>query len=452
MPKYDRYREFELRRALTGDELNLTSADAARSLFLKQTQARYRPLVAAVNAALGRAVMIVADGEEWRKTHDAVMPHLQAALVAREYPPVIRSAAEEAFAKLAASSAPGEESSVVTVSVEPLMRTIVARVMGQLLFGRALPVDEGSFLEDVLSCGFQAVDKGAAAKLNRLTAVLMRALRLPQWQPFIFPRAQRRSIDELIAWIEDKLDQGEAGANLPPLYQSLKERFSSAEPQRRRRLIATEYAMLLTAGVETTAAAVTFAVAEIAGSPSILEKVTLEARGNAPPRLDSGAPGAQFPYLHCVVQETLRRHTVVPTMLREAEFDLELSGRKQDARADENVKVRRGCVLRYLPLRSHLRRGVWRNPLQFDPDRFAGTLTAEQAKSFTPFGMGTQSCPGRPLAMIEAVLILQAFFERLDVQPKKSEGFASVTRSLLFTMRPIGVTVGVRARTASASG
>jgi len=92
-----RFAEFSDRRTLLGCELNVNSIGTARARFLKNTQRRYRPLAALLCSALGHRVMIVADGEEWKRTHSAIVPHLQATAVAQECAPVIKSVAERIF-------------------------------------------------------------------------------------------------------------------------------------------------------------------------------------------------------------------------------------------------------------------------------------------------------------------------------------------------------------------
>jgi cytochrome P450 len=125
----------------------------------------------------------------------------------------------------------------------------------------------------------------------------------------------------------------------------------------------------------------------------------------------------QYPTLYHVLRETLRRHTIVPTMLREAKTDLAIPGVKERRRAGcKPSKIRRGSVLRYLPVRGNMRRSIWKQPHRFDPSRFAKPLTAEQKKNHHMFGLGPQSCPGRAMAITETILILKAFFMRFDLE------------------------------------
>ncbi len=59
------------------------------------------------------------------------------------------------------------------------------------------------------------------------------------------------------------------------------------------------------------------------------------------------------------------------------------------------------------------------------------------------FGLGPQSCPGRSMAITEGILILKAFFERLDIEQKDITHNIAVERNALLTIRPVGVTAKV---------
>lgn len=436
-----RFTEFSLRRSWLGGEIEVKSADTARALFAKQAQLRYRSLVALVRSGLRQRVMIVADGEEWRRTRQAIVPHLHAACVARRQATVIEAVAEEAFAGIAARSlAGGLAPATVKIEVEPLMRGVTLSVMAHVLFGRALALDEAEELQHTLSLCMREIS-GIPGLINRAGALALHALRVPHWQRFVLPRAQRRAVRELLDWIGRRID---AQSEHAPVLDDLRSRLAGHDPRQLRRRIAAECMMLFIAGIETTAAALTFALAEIANNQTIRDAVTAEARRVHGPGSAEGLTH-EYPCIYRVLCETLRRHTIVPTMLREAQSDQEIRGHRPGASERESIGIKRGTVLRYLPVRGNLRRDLWHEPLRFDPDRFAQALSAEQKKNYHTFGLGPQSCPGRALAIMEIILILRAFFRRLDLDIKPLTRAIPVERNALFTIRPVGVTVGVRA-------
>lgn len=449
------YTEFSVHRSALGCEVNINAIGTARALFLKQPQLRYRPLAALVRTAVKHRVMIVADGAEWERTRAAITPHLSAACIARNYAPVIKSAAEHIFDRLAdrsersGATLEGATPAAVEIDVESLMRVVISSVMGHLLFGRALCIGEAEYVEKTLSTASQAVRGPIPTLINGAVATLLQVLKCPQRQTFIFPKRQREAVKALTGWVGAKIDAAELQAIPIPLLESLKSRFAERRPAAQKRCIVAEYVMMLMAGIETTAASLTFAIAEIANNRAIREEVVKEARKEARNEAEALFDGEgltiQHPYLYHVLRETLRRHTIVPTMLREAGTDQEIPGKRTGDSPGETVKIRRGSVLRYLPVQGNMRRSIWKHPHCFDPNRFAAPLTPEQKKNHHTFGIGPQSCPGRAMAITETILILKAFFERLDLEHKEITQAIRVERNALLTIRPIGVTARVRA-------
>jgi cytochrome P450 family 6 len=441
-----RCKEFSVHRRPTGCDLNIHSIKTVRALFLKHVPLRYKPLVALLRTAMRHRVMIVADGDDWQRTHDAITPEFQAGVVATQYAPVIRAVADEAFAKLQDRASGCVRSTMAfEVEVEPLMRSVTSSVLGYILFGHPLPLEEADYLERTLSIATKVVESGIPAGINTGMAAMLSVLNLPEHQPVVFPKAQRQALDDVLGWIGHKIDQAQLAGLRPPLLEGLKNRFADRQQAELKRCIAAEYAMLFIAGIETTASALTFAIAEIANNPVVHDRVIKEARQESNNAPGSQTSGAQFPYLHCVFRETLRRHTVVPTMLRETETDYELAGEKPGAESDVNVRVRKGATLRYLPIQGHMKRSIWTNPRLFDPDRFAKPLSSEQTINYIPFGFGPQRCPGHAMATTEGILILLAFFRRFDLETKEIVHSIPVERNAVFTNRPVGVTARVHA-------
>jgi cytochrome P450 len=440
-----RFAEFAVRRSLQGVEVNIASVELAKELFLKRTQRRYRPLVAMLRTALHHTVMIIADGETWQKTHEAIAPHLSARVVSHEYAPIIRRVAEQEFAMLAERATGGGENQPIEIAVEPLMRTVAGSVLGFVLFGHELQREEAQWLEQTLSECTKLLNSGVSGLINALVAATLRMAACPQRQLFLFPRRQRRAIVQLRAWIGAKIDASRRAGLKSPLLESLEQRYADLAPHRRRRCIIAEYAMMLTAGIETTAATLAFGIAEIANQPPLRDAIVQELRGSQSGSADAEALPAQFPLTYRVIRETLRRHTIVPTMLREMEQDQRLSGTDPHTGASGSVTVRRGGVLRFLPMQGNMRASIWSEPRKFNPQRFAQPLQLEQRRNFHSFGIGPQSCPGRAMALTEMILVLRAFFEHLDLEHRPISSGIAVERNLLLTVRPIGIGAAVRA-------
>jgi cytochrome P450 len=425
-------------RTIAGPEVQIHSVELAHTLMVKHKARRYGPVVSFLRHALGHEVMIVADGEAWRQTHDALMPAFTPATVLARYTPVIRQLADDTFQALAKHAAGANpENGTIEVAIEPVIRTLIARVMGFAVFGRPFAADEAVDFQALLDAATRPVDAGLSARINMAGAVVFRRLGLSGRQPFVFPRAQRKIIRQLWAWVGAHIDEARTQEGVAPVLERLDRRYQALGPKRRRRCMVAECLMLFVAGIDTTAAGITFALARLAGDRDACDAVTSEARQGGAAQPAKPGVAHKYPAIFRVLQETLRRHTIVPTMLREAATDCPVGQDKDGAGV-----IRRGDTLRFLTVQGHMRGRIWPRPKTFDPARFLG-LSQEQRANYIPFGMGPQSCIGRALAETESVLVLQSLLRFLDLHHAEDAGPIAVERNAIFTNRPMGVAIRV---------
>lgn len=427
-----------------GVEINIHTVDLAQALLVKQTPRRYGPIVALLRNGYRHQAMIVAEGEDWRATHDALMPFFTAASVRRAYAALITDTADEAFATIARQAL--EDGAAVEgalLDIEASVRALVARVMGHVVFGRLLSVEEADALQALLDATTQPLRPGIGARVNLQIERAYRWAGRSGRQPIVIPSGQGRSARALLAWIGDRIEAAGGGGAPTPLLDALGERFAHLRGRRRLRAMTGECAMLFSAGVDTTSSALACALAELAAAPSALASATAEALGEGDVADARHGPTRQFPALNAVMQETLRRHTVVPTLLRETAASIGLPTEGGDGCP---MHVPAGSTLRFLTLPGHMRGRIWGDARGFDPDRFRRSLTAEQRKNFSPFGLGPQSCMGRAMAEIESVLILRSFLRALEPVPAESRPAIRMVRNAMFTSRPVGLTIRVRPR------
>jgi len=462
----DRHKEFSVHKSWRGCEFDIHSVDTLKELLAKSTPNRYQPLVALLRTALRHRVMIIADGKEWQRTHETINPALRAAALASDYGPLVVAVAEAAFANISPSSKSSPlPVPPIEIAVEPLMRKITLSILGQLLFGRALHLDEAEYLEATLTRATEGVKRGIHTGINAGLGAVFNALHVVRHQPLFLPKAQRKAMGEILRWIGaaiDEIDERGPTAPRPPLLAGLENRYSELSASERQRCIAAEFAMMFIAGIETTASALTMAIAEIARDPTVRDYVTREARQQPDPESAGRAPSAavrfpsiQYPYIHCVFRETLRRHTIVPTFLRETEKEYEVCPVNTRAESTtpelrDAVRIPPGSTLRYLPVQGHMRRGVWTDPHRFDPSRFARPLNPEQTRHYIPFGFGPQRCPGHAIATAESILILATFFKNFNVDVRDARRAIAMERNAVFTNRPVGVAVRVSRTAATA--
>jgi cytochrome P450 len=149
-----------------------------------------------------------------------------------------------------------------------------------------------------------------------------------------------------------------------------------------------ELVTLLVAGHETTAAAVAWALDELAGAPAVHERVAAGVEGLA----------------EAVVSETLRLRPPVPLgALRRLRKPLRIGGHDLPA----------GATVAACALLVHRRSDIYEYPDTFLPDRFLGTKPPPGG--WLPFGGGVRRCVGAAFAQFEARMILEEFVARFSV-------------------------------------
>jgi cytochrome P450 family 135 len=148
-----------------------------------------------------------------------------------------------------------------------------------------------------------------------------------------------------------------------------------------------ELMTLLTAGHETTATALAWAVERLVRAPGALERV------------------AEDPdYRDAVVKETLRLRPVLPIVLRRLARDARIGGREYAA----------GTTLAPCILLVHLREDVYPDPHAFRPERFLDA--APGTYTWIPFGGGVRRCLGAAFAEEEMRVVLETIARRAPVE------------------------------------
>jgi cytochrome P450 len=181
-----------------------------------------------------------------------------------------------------------------------------------------------------------------------------------------------------------------------------------------------ELVTLLVAGHETTAAALSWALDELADSPSVQA------------RLASAEDGLS----EAVVTETLRLHPPVPIgALRRLRTPLRLGGHDLPA----------GATVAACALLVHRRPDLYEQPDQFRPDRFLGAKPP--AGGWLPFGGGVRRCVGAAFAQFEARLVLEEVAQRFTVAHPPGRRPIGIGRRGIVLVPRRGAPLVARART-----
>jgi cytochrome P450 len=165
----------------------------------------------------------------------------------------------------------------------------------------------------------------------------------------------------------------------------------------------------LVAGFDTTAAALSWAMYNLAANPRYQDKAKAEL--NESILLDPQTHYAlrELPYLNLVVKETLRLYPVVWSIPRESTKADELNGFFLPAKS----------IILISTYALHRNNKFWANanefnPLNFEKDNFKGKNYA-----YIPFGQGARACIGRALSeyqiqFILSTLLINFTFEKVD--------------------------------------
>jgi cytochrome P450 len=176
--------------------------------------------------------------------------------------------------------------------------------------------------------------------------------------------------------------------------------FSEAE-------LADQIVTFFSAGVETTANTLAWALCLISSNPRIEDRLQREvddALGGRPPAYED-LPN--LPLTRNIVTETLRLQPAIWFMTRQVTEDTTLAGHDIPA----------GTTVVYSPYIIQHRADLYPDPETFNPDRWNEPTprTPRHRNSFIPFGGGARKCIGDQVGTTEAVLALAAIAARWEV-------------------------------------
>ncbi|MBK3397594.1 MULTISPECIES: cytochrome P450 [Methylobacterium] len=347
----------------------------------------------ALSPALGDAIL-TADGARWRWQRRAAAPIFRAERI-RSFVPAMIAAAERTRDALAAD--PGAEVDLA----QTMMRTTFEIIVETMLPG-AGGIDAAR------------VERGITDYLESTSwVVALTLLRAPAWLPFPgrakAERAKTYLRDELLRLAAEGRRTGTEGRN-----DLLSLLLAARDPETGQAMddrdVADNLLTFVTAGHETTALALTWALYLLSHHPEsealIAAEVEAATAGGplAPEHVDA------LPYTRQVILEAMRLYPPVPVVVRAALRDVDLDG----------IPVRAGTPITIPIYAVHRHAALWDEPERFDPARFAPEAAkARDRYAYLPFAAGPRICIGMGFALSEAVAIL-----------------AVLVRSLRFSLRP----------------
>lgn len=191
--------------------------------------------------------------------------------------------------------------------------------------------------------------------------------------------------------------------------------FSLASLTKERKVLRDQIVAILLAGRDTTAAALSWTIHELAQHPEVLQKLRAETIATvgleAPPTYRNLK---DMKYLQRVINETLRLYPSVPFNLRIALSDTTLP-RGGGSSGEDLVGVLKDTIVAYSVLQMQRRENLYpkdAQPLDFNPDRWI--QWQPRPWCYISFNDGPRICVGQQFASMEAAYTLVLLFQRFD--------------------------------------
>jgi cytochrome P450 len=331
--------------------------------------------------------LIVAEGEVWKRHHEAVSPGFLIAAI-NELKPLIARIVRDRLQSVA------ERTRGDPVDLREVFTDITIGVVCRCLFGVDLG-DDAARLREVLP------------EIQR--NIIQRAMLPFDPAPFLLTAAQRRHrarlsiVRKLVALVLEKSRR----LSDPP--QVARRLFDAATRNELSEADVTSCATtLLLAGHETTANALSWTLYQIGEKPDVCDRLRKEAERavtvtDQGPQVDYG----QLIYTRCVLLESMRLYPPVWFIEREATTDVDLG----------RFRIRKGTIVAVSPYLLHRDPRSWDDPEAFRPERFADNPDyAAWRPKYLPFGTGRRQCLGDRFATIEMETILAILFHSTTLQ------------------------------------
>jgi cytochrome P450 len=353
--------------------------------------------------------LLSAEGEAWRTQRRVVAPVFAHRTVKDFAGPMI------AAARRLGGRWPDDEG-VLDMAVE--MRRVTLDVLERTIFSDGF----GRDAEDVRKA--MAAYFGVIGRISPLDIVGAPDFipRLARWRVRATLKFFEAAMDDLIAARRARLAANPAGAPDDVLTRLLAATDGEDGASLSEAEVRSNVLTFFSAGHETTANALTWAIFLLSQSPSWRGRVEREAAQALAGPVEGMAE--RLPVTRAVIEEAIRLYPPIAAISRVAVGPDELGG----------TKVKRGSLVVISPYVLHRHRALWDEPDIFDPARFVGAARARIDRfAYLPFGVGARICVGQAFALQEATLVLATIAGRFSFELMADQ---AVWPLLSVTLRP----------------
>jgi cytochrome P450 len=355
----------------------------------------------------GERCVLFNDGEQHRRDRQLLTPPLHGAMLE----------AHGAFILRSSDAMIDRWSPGATVVLHEALAEITMRVIVRCLLGAddaereaQLRTRVRAWLEETLSPAMFAVGSLVGLTrtrryLDRLTELWLHHRAQATWLP-LPGRTSARLKSEFVALLIDdirKCRQEGRRDRHDVLALVAAAHYEDGAPMPEEAVV-DQLTLLLSAGHETTAKSMCWALADMLTRPAVLTRIRTElaeAFGDGP--IDP-LRCRSLEYLNAVIKESMRLRPVTTVVQRELTRPMEIGGHQ----------IPSGVVLAPCNYLAQRHSSSWDEALRFLPERFIGAAPSPAA--YFPFGGGRRRCLGVEFAMFEMPIVLATLLRRAELR------------------------------------
>ncbi|MEM7368537.1 MAG: cytochrome P450 [Bacteroidota bacterium] len=357
-----------------------------------------------LSLALGNG-LLTSEGEFWRRQRRIAQPAFHRERLAAMAQSMVNRTTEmiEVWEKGAA-----------TLDISREMMVLTSDIAAQTLFGA--DVDDNDRFGEALVEG-----------MRYITQSFRRIINPPLWVPTSANRRFNKMIRQQNQTIQTMIDQRrQSTESRPDLLSMLMEARDEESGEGMTDLqLRDEVITIFSAGHETSANGLTWTLYLLSQNPDIRTRMEREVDEVLQGRLPQVDDVRRLPYVHQVIQESLRLFPPAWAIGREAIGPDEIDG----------YPIRKKYQILMSSYALHRNPRYWQEPDRFEPDRFSPEKVKERHRfAYLPFGGGPRFCIGNNFALMEMQLVLVMISQRfrIDLVPDHP-----VKMEPVITLRPM---------------
>ena len=355
------------------------------SVFKKDLEWTYKPFLVILGNGL-----VTADGSSWRKQRTLLSHHLRIDIL-EEIPRITFGAIARFKQKLDKIKRDG-----TSLEMAEEFRHLTLQVVSEAILSLSAQESDETFAHMYLPI----VEEGNL----RTWSPQRMFLPTPSWFRF---RAAVKRLDDYVAglikrrWTLRQIEQTQSTGRRPDVLDKVLSAVAEADwgPSAIKQ-VCEEVKTFILAGHETSASMLAWTLYELTNNPQCLERVKAEAHevfGNGRTLSDIPARGELdgLRYTECCLRESLRKYSVVPSVVRVASEAIEAEG----------YYIEKGATIMINMQGTHHDPQFWPEPSVYKPERFLNPDTI-QPYTFIAFAEGPRMCLGQFLSLLETKTVL----------------------------------------------